>query len=207
MPPSSHHPLSSGGAEASDPDYIVVNGVQELRRLGAEILAARELPIVGLAPGAAGPVLTPSDVRALVGPGVRIYLIRGDELLAELADAVGPRLALQPAAARIWWPGARVRCDPANHPLVVSLEDERPGDTLEEFTCQFELSRPYIRRQITLIEDARAFLEQELSRVEQQNRMVHERLRDVQVDCHRLRIRAEAAEASLAVALQQSRLD
>lgn len=207
--PSSHDPLSHGGAEAADPDYFVVQGAQQLRRLAAEILDERERPIVGLALDADGlrPVLAPSDVRALVGPAVRIYLICGDDLLAELAQAIGPRLALEPAAARIWWPGARVRCDPAAHPLVMALEDERPRDTLEELTRQFELSRPLVRRQITLVEDARAFLEQELARAEEHNRVIHERLRDAQVDCHRLRIRAEAAEASLAAALQQSRLD
>jgi hypothetical protein len=204
MPPRSDDPASPQ-IEPSDPDYVVIRTALDLQRLSADILGDRDRPIVGLTPSAEGPqpVLAASEVRALVGPGVRIYLIPDDELLQEFQEMIGPRLRTERAAVRIWWPGASVRCDPVNHPLVVALEGERPEDTLEEFTEQFHLSRPRVRREIMLMEDARAFLEREFDGMQQRNRELHERLRDTQVECHRLRTRAERAEARLTAALRQ----
>ena len=205
--------ISAGGrgrapgdrVEGSDPDYIVVRTSEDVRRLSADILGPRDRPLVGLTPGEDGsePVLAASAVRGLVGAGVRIYLIPDEELRAEFRQAIGSGLALERAAIRIWWPGASVRCDPGDHPLVVALEGERPQDTLQELSHELDLSRPYVREQITLLEDSRAFLEHEISRLEQRNRELHERLRDAQVQCHVMRTRAEQAEARLADAQHQ----
>ncbi len=187
---------------APDTDCQAIETMHELRCLGADILGRREQPIVGLAPSADGdaPVLACGEVRAALGPGVRICVICDDTLLDGLRELLGARLALGRGAARIWWPGAGARCDPADHPTVLALEDEPRRATLEELARQFELSRPCVRAQIRLIEDARAFLENELTRAREQNRRVHERLRDAQIECHTLGMRAEAAEASLAAA-------
>jgi hypothetical protein len=200
VPPSSEDHPPVHGAEESDPDYMVVRTTRDVQRLSADILGERDRPIVGLTQGEDGyePVLAASEVRALVGFGIRIYLIPTDDLLAEFKEEIGPRLTLERAAVRVWWPGASVRCDPADHPLVLALEGERQDDTLQELSHQLDLSRPYVRAQIMLVEDARAFLEHELASVVQRNREVHQRLRDVQVECHRMRTRAEAAEARLA---------
>jgi hypothetical protein len=205
MPPTSEDPPPRRNMQESDPDYIVVRTTDDMQRLSADILGERDRPIVGLTHGEDGhePVLAASEVRTLVGSGVRIYLIASDDLLAEFKQEIGPRLRLERAAVRIWWPGASVRCDPADHPLVLALEGERPRDTLDELSHQLDLSRPYVREQITLLEDARAFLEHELASVEQRNREIHERLRDAQVECHRQRMRAEAAEARLAALERQ----
>lgn len=205
MPPTSEDPPPRRDITESDPDYIVVRTTDDVRRLSADILGEHDRPIVGLTHCEDGlePVLAASEVRTLVGSGVRIYLIASDDLLAEFKQEIGPRLTLERAAVRIWWPGASVRCDPADHPLVLALEGERPRDTLEELSHQLDLSRPYVRAQVTLLEDARAFLEHELARVEQRNRETHERLRDAQVECHRQRMRADAAEARLAALERQ----
>jgi hypothetical protein len=204
IPPRSDDPVPLQ-IEPSDPDYVVIQTADDLQRLSADILGDRDRPIVGLTLSVEGyePVLAASDVRAVVGPGVRIYLIPDDDLLQEFQEMIGPRLKTERAAARIWWPGASVRCDPVNHPLVVALEGERPEDTFEEFTEQFHLSRPRVRREIMLMEDARAYLEHELNGMQQCNRELAERLRDTQVECHRLRTRAERAEARLTAALRQ----
>src|ERR1700683_2043486 len=156
VPPTNEDPPPTHHMERSDLDYVVVRTSGDVQRLSADILAERDRPIVGLTHGEDGhePVLAASEVRSLVGPRVRIYLVPSDDLLAEFRDEIGPRLTLERAAVRIWWPGASVRCDPTDHPLVVALEGERPRDTLQEFSHQLDLSRPYVRAQISLIEDA-----------------------------------------------------
>jgi hypothetical protein len=194
--------LLLGALDASDSDCIVVASMRDLRCLCADVLSRREQPVVGLTLEVDGdaPVLACSDVRAVVGPGVRIYLIFSDELLYGLREMLGPKLAIDRGVARIWWPGAGARCDAGDHPAVLALDGEPCQITLEEFALRFDLTRPRVRGQITLIEDARAFLDHELARAREQNRRVHERLRDAQIECHALRARAEAAEASLAAA-------
>jgi hypothetical protein len=193
-------PESASGVTESDPDYIVVRTSHDVQRLIADIVSERDEPIVGLTQREDGhePVLAAREVRALLGPGVRIYLIPEEDLLREFRRAIGPRLTLERAAARIWWPGASVRCDPDDHPLVVALEGEAPADTLQEFSHRLDLSRPYVREQIALLEDACAFLEHELDSLQERNHQIAERLRDTQIDCHNMRTRAEAAEARLA---------
>jgi hypothetical protein len=187
------------GAQASDPDYVVVRTQGDLERLCDDISGEREDPIVGLtfAPGSREPVLRVSDVRDVVGSGVRIYLITSEDLLRGLAELVGSRLRVWEGAVRTWWPGASVRDEPGNHPVVVGLEDEDYQVTLEEFATEFDLSRPRVRGRVRLIEDSRAFLERELRLAQEQSRKIHERLRDSQIESHRLRTRAEVAEASL----------
>lgn len=201
--------LLLGVFDACDSDCIVVETISQLRGLCAEILGRREVPVIGLTLSADDdrPVLACSDVRELVGPGVRIYLIRGDDLLQSLRELIGSRLAIDRGAARVWWPGAHARSDWGDHPAVLALEGEPRRVTLEEFAQQFDLSRPRVRGQIRLIEDARAFLEHELTRAQEQNRKVHERLRDAQIESHGLRTRAEAAEARLAASEHPPNLD
>lgn len=206
MPSTIADLLPPGGFDARDADCIVVDTPQSLWRLSADVLGERTRPIAGIAPDGEEPSLTPAEVRSVVGPGIRIYLITDGELLCELGEMLG-RMALERGEVRIWWPRATMRSDPADHPSVAPLLGERREDTLDELARQFELSRPRVRRQMTLIDDARALLEHELSRAQDQNRKLHERLRDVQLECHRLRIRAEVAEASLADALRQPDLD
>jgi hypothetical protein len=201
--------LAGFEAETSDPEYVVVHSDDDLRRLGHEILGERDLPIVGvtLRDGTHEPVLRASDIRTVVGEGVRIYLVADDQLLLELREILGPRLRLDGGTLRIWWPGAAVRCDPSDHPVVVGLEDEDYLDTREEFAREFDLSRPHVRSQVRVIEDARAFLEHEILRVQEYNRRIHERLRDAQIECHRLRTRAELAEARVVALKHPARRD
>ncbi len=187
--------------DPTDADCVLVETRLELECLCAEILGEREQPVVGLTLDADGvPVLPYGGVRAVVGAGARIYLLGEDGLLHELREALGPRLALEPGAVRVWWPGAEARCDPADHPCVPVLEGEPSAAALEELALRFDLTRPRVRAHVRLIEDARAFVEHELTLAQQQGHRVHERLRDAQIECHALRTRAEAAEASLAAA-------
>jgi hypothetical protein len=191
--------LGIGPIEASESGLVTVETEHDLARMCAEILSARTQPVIGvtLRPYEQEPVISVQQIRAVVGSGVRIFVISCDELLLELRRMLGPRLRLDRGTIRIWWPGAGPRCDPAEHPVVVALEDEDPGSMLEELGYQFDLSRPRVRGRIELIEDARAFLDHELTRAQEQNRRLHERLRDTQIECHRLRTRAEVAEARL----------
>jgi hypothetical protein len=201
--------LAGFGAEASDPEYVVVHSDEDLRRLGQEILGERDGPIVGvtLRDGTHEPVLRASDIRTVVGDGVRIYLVADEQLLLGLREILGPRLRLDAGTLRVWWPGAAMRCEPSDHPVVVGLEDEDYLDTLQELAREYDLSRPHVRSQVRVIEDARALLEHEILRVQEYNRRVHERLRDAQIECHRLRTRAEVAEAQLVALERPARQD
>jgi hypothetical protein len=209
MPSTIEDLLWAGSLQAFDPNCIIVQGIEDLRCMSADILGDRDHPIVGLALRAdtQEPVLASSDVRAVVGPAARIYLLAAEELLPGLQEVLGGRLTVHLGAARIWWPGANVRSDPSDHPLVPVLAGERRRDTLEEFTRQFDLSRPNVRRQIKLIDDTRALLEYELARMEARNRRLSERLRDTQIESHQRLTRAQAAEARLTGAPHKSDLD
>ncbi len=202
------HELRLGYAPVVDADCVAVETAGDLRRFCSDILWTRERPLVGFAPDLdeEEPGLTFGDIRQAVGPGIRIYRISSEDLLHDLREMLGPELAIQPGTVRIWWPTVGERLDPGDHPAVPALEGEPRDGLVEELACQFDLSRPRVRAQIRLIEDARAFLECELARAVEQNRGVHERLRDAQIECHGLRIRAEAAEASLA-AVQRRTVD
>jgi hypothetical protein len=191
--------LAGLGAEASDPNYVVVQTDEDLQRLGHDILGERDGPIVGLTHrlSVAEPVLRCSDIRTVVGPSVRVYLLADEDMLAGLRKLLGSRLRLDAGSIRIWWPGASPRCEPADHPHVIGLEDEDYLDTLEQFAHEYHLSRPLVRSHVCVIEDARAFLEHEIVRVQEYNRRIHERLRDTQIECHGLRTRAEAAESRI----------
>jgi hypothetical protein len=195
-----------GVGDGDDSGCVTVETAAQLRGLCAEILGRRERPVIGLTLGLDDDdlVLIRSDVRALVGADVPIYVICDEELLHSLRERLGARLAINRGEARVWWPGATVRSDPSDHPAVLALEGESPRVTLEEFAQQFELSSPRVRGQIRLIEDSRAFLEHELTLAEEKHRKVNERLRDLQIECHGLRSRLEAAEARLAGAERPS---
>jgi hypothetical protein len=169
--------LLSARLDVPDQDYIVVASGRELQRLCADILGPRPGPVIGLTLDADGePVLSCADLRALVGAGVRIYLLASDELLCELRQALGSRLALDRGAVRVWWPGAEVSCDPADHPSVLALEDEPCAMTLQELALQYDLTRPRVRTHIKLIEDARAFVEHELALAQKHNRLLSQAL-------------------------------
>ncbi len=195
------------GGEASDPDYVVVREADDLQRLCDDIGGERDYPIVGLTlrEYSNEPVLRASDIRDVVGSGVRIYLITSEDLLHGLCELLGSRLCVWRGAVRVWWPGASSCEDPGDHPVVVGLEDEDYRVTLEEFAGEFELSQPRVRSRVRLIEDARAMLERDLNNARKHNHKIHERLRDSQIECHRLRMRAEAAEASMQSAERSSR--
>jgi hypothetical protein len=197
-----HQATRYGERERADPDCVLVRASEDLLVLRDEVLGDRETPVVGVSLRAheRSLVLRPEDVRAVVGPGVRVYVVESDGLLAELRNLLGPCLRLDRGTVRIWSPGARMRCEPADHPVVVALEGEDRADTMEEFGYHYDLARPRVRGRVSIIEDARALLDYELARAEEQTMKTHERLRDAQIECHRLRSRVEAAEASLAVA-------
>jgi hypothetical protein len=192
------------GGEASDPDYAVVRTTEDLEGLGEEILGERDYPIVGLTlrVDSSDPVLRASDVRSALGAGPRIYLIEDEELSHSLSDRLGGGLRICSGAVRVWWPGASEHSDPDDHPLVVGLEDEDYRVTLEELAHEFDLSRPRVRGHVRVIEDSRAFLQDQLSEMHEQGLRLHERLRDAQIEAHRLRTRLERAEASLHAAAQ-----
>jgi hypothetical protein len=162
--------------------------------------SGREQPAVALTSGSAGDLLLgPDEVRPIVGPA-RIYLVMGSDALLHLEALVGPSLALPASAARIWWPELTLESDPLEHPVVPQLEDEPEAAMLAEFIRCFELTRPVVRCEIKLIEDAQVMLERELQQARELQRRTDERLRDTQAERHEQALRADLAEASLASA-------
>jgi hypothetical protein len=142
------------------------------------------------------PVLDPQRVREVVGVIPRIYYVPGEYLLRRLQGMLGQRLALPAASARVWWPGVTPRSNPAEHPLVLALDSESQTDMLAEFARQFDLSRPYVRAEISLIEDARGLAEHELSQAREQNR-------SVAIERDQALTRIEQAERALQAATQR----
>jgi hypothetical protein len=143
------------------------------------------------------------ELRPIVGAVAQIYFILEESLLGRLREGLGHRLALSPGSARIWWPELSTRSDPGDHPLVLALEGESRTEVLAELARQFDLSRPHVRRELKLIEDARALAEHRLAETSEQEQRTAERLRDAHRERHREATRAQAAEARLDEALRQ----
>ena len=141
------------------------------------------------------------EVRQIVGDSARIYFISDELLLSRLGEGIGRRLALASGSARVWWPGLSTRSDPGDHPLVLQLDGESRTETLGELARQFDLSRPHVRRELKLIEDARALAEHRLAQTVEQDQRTAERLRDAHRERHREATRAQAAETRLDAAL------
>jgi hypothetical protein len=187
---------------------MVVRGEAALRSMTSHLLLAeRAHPVVGLTSSLSDgecAVLAPSNIYEITGPSVRIYMLAEEDMLAELEDTLGRRLALRPGAARIWWPGLTPRSDPADHPLVLPLEGgESEADVLAEFMCQFKLSEPHVRREIKSIEEMRALAERRAGQAEEKDRNAAQRLREAHTERHREAMRAEAAEMALRAAGQR----
>ncbi len=206
LTPGRHTPASGGAARASpaELDLIVLRSKQGLRALKAYLLSPdRTHAVVALTRSldTDGPALAPTDVRASAGPGIKIYYIPGEFLLRRLGGVLGGKLALPRGAVRVWWPGLSVRSDPADHPLVLALEGEDGRELLGEFARQFDLSRPHVRREIKLIEDARALSENELAQARERIRSTEKRLRDTQVERRGAATRAQSARDRLGAAM------
>lgn len=172
---------SSGRAIESGADggggVIVVRSEAGLRCLEAHLFDPREDAVVALTRSleTEGPVLAPDNVRALVGAAPRIYFIAEERLLLRLQHTLGGALGPPLVGARVWWPGLSARSNPGDHPLVLALDEEPQESLLAEFTRQFDLSRPDVRREIGLIEDTRALAEYELAQAQKQLRSSGER--------------------------------
>ena len=192
--------LALFGAEAADPNYFVVRETADVERLCRDVLGERDVAIVGLShrTGVPEPVLRCCDVRTVIGAQARVYMVAEEQHQYALRKLLGPGLGLDAGCIRVWWPGTKPGCDASAHPKIVGLENEGYLDTLAQFALDYHLSRPLVRAHVSLIEDARTLLEQEMLRVQDQNVRVHERLRDARIECHALRTRAEAAESRLA---------
>jgi hypothetical protein len=147
---------------------IVVGDEETLARLETALLGEhRDAPCIVLAQRCDdhAPVLPPQRVRAIVGPEPRIYFITSDHLLRKLRMRLGSALMVSRGAVRIFWPGLSVQSEPFAHPLVPVLDDEPLESALAEVARQFDLSRPAVREELKLVEDARAVLEGEVSRL------------------------------------------
>jgi hypothetical protein len=191
--------LAGGAAVAGAEGLTVVEGERALRRMVDHLLdPTRVLPVVALTPalGTGEPVIAPASIRFVVGADAHVYFVVEEDLLPILARILGRSLALQASSARVWWPALSARSDAAAHPLVFFLDGQSEQDALAEFSRQFDLSRPDVRRQITVIEDASAFTTHTATELAAQ------RLRDLRLEYDRVHTRAEQAEAALKAAAQ-----
>jgi hypothetical protein len=203
-PPLTVDPGSRPRPSEHQDEPVVICSEPELLHLQADLLFADRIhPIVALAldDDAEDLTLWHEEVRRIVGTAVPIYFIPGEPLLSRLREGLSRRLALAPGSARVWWPGLSTRSDPGDHPLVLRLDGESRIDTLVELARQFDLSRPHVRRELKLIEDARALAEHRLALAVEQDQRTAERLRDAHRERHREASRAHAAEIRLSAAL------
>ena len=181
-------------------ELIVVRTKPAARSLEAFLVGERDRPVVVLSqsPETLRPALDPAAVRQVIGSGCRIYYIPGEFLLRRLQGTLGRSLAVPRSGARIFWPGLSSRSKPEDHPLVMVLQDESETDARREFARQFDLSRPNVRREIAVIEDARALLQHQLELALEDNRQIAQQLRDTKIERHDALTRATAAEERLA---------
>jgi hypothetical protein len=183
----------------SDAVLVVVRSEPGVWSLEDVLLSDRDAPVIVLTQSqdTLEPVLAPEKVRAVAGEAAAIYYMPGDYLLEQLRRTLGSALAVSRGAVRTFWPGLSTRSDPADHPLVPILEGELEVDALAEFARQFDLSRPAVRQEIRLIEDARSVLQSELDAADNELRTTAEQLRDANIARHEALTRAEQAEDSL----------
>jgi hypothetical protein len=153
------------------------------------LLVLNALPLAGSTRELNESVLAPEGVRAVVGAAPQIYCLPGAYLLWRLERMLGRRLALQAAGLRIW-PGFSTRSAPGDHPCVLALDSESQADLLTEFARHFDLSRPLVREELTVIEVARALGDSDLFQAREQNRSMQLRL-------ERVLTRARRAERAL----------
>lgn len=134
--------LSGTRGRLDDPDagtavptdgLLVVADDRQLRSMVAHLLfPQRRDAVIALAtaPHASEPPLSAQDARSIVGPSVRIYLVRDELILARLDGALGPRLGLGAGASRIWWPGLSTSSRPSDHPLIMPLRSDQTLSTM-----------------------------------------------------------------------------
>ncbi len=180
-------------------ELVVVASKRALASMEAHLFSRdRRQPVVGLARSldSAGSVLTADDVRAIVGPGPRIYYLPEKDMRRRLRNVLGSALELPAGGVRVWWPRLSRDSEGGEHPLVLGLDGEPEANLLAEFERQFHLSHPVVRREIRLIEELRRLAERELEQARAENR-------NMQIEHYEAIRRAEAAEASLRDALPQ----
>jgi hypothetical protein len=179
-------------------DMEVVRSEVEIEQLQDLLFGERNMAVVVLTQSeeTLQPVLPPQEVRTIVGPGAALYYVPGERLLRRLAKALGRPLAVYRGTARVFWPALRSDSDPGDHPLMVILDGEHEQDALTEFARQFDLSRPHVRREVRLIEDARSFLQEVVDVAGDELLTAAERLRDAHIERHEAVVRAERAEGA-----------
>jgi hypothetical protein len=175
---------------------IVVRAARQMRRLEADLVGARRYPVVllALAVDADEPTFPPRQLRRVAGLRVRIYLLTGQHPFHRPAVVRNAHLAVPRGGARICWPQFSAGSDPDDHPLVNRLEGESDRDALEEFARQFDLSRPRVRREITLIESIRATSELELEQARTRLTEVEQQLRDAHIARHQAARRGKGTQ-------------
>ncbi|HEX5852371.1 MAG TPA: hypothetical protein VFY36_04705 [Solirubrobacteraceae bacterium] len=184
---------------------VIISEELELLAMQAHLLyTERNQPVVAIAlyEETEETALWHAELRPILGPETQIRFV-AEDLIGQLREGLGRKLALSPESARIWWPGLSSRSDPSDHPLVLTLDGERRTDVIAEIARQFDLSRPHVRRELRLIEDARALAEHRLAEIVEQDQRTAERLRDAHRERHREAARAQAAEARLEDALRR----
>ncbi len=201
--PARHRPVrpSAPALGALDAGLVIVRSQPALREMEADLRTGDRVPPVnGLTclDETNEPVLDLRLVREIVGVGPRIYYVPGEYLLRRLQRMLGQRLALPAGGARVWWPGLTASSDSAEHPLVLALDSESQTHMLEERARQFDLTRPRVRYEIALIEDARGLAEHGLSQAREQNRAIT-------IERDQAHTRAEQAERALQSVTQRPR--
>ncbi len=184
----------------------VVRDKTSVKDLESLLLSSERLtPIIGLSRSRETdePVLAYTDVLAIVGPRVPVYLVLGMQQHTSLQRTLTRKLALASGAARIWWPGLSRRSDSRDHPMILSLGGEDEDGMILEFARQWDLSRPHVRREMKLLDGALSLAEHDLDVALEEQGSLAQQLRDVQIAHHEALKVATAAELRLEVALRR----
>jgi hypothetical protein len=177
---------------ATDTDHVVVRSRQELGQLIAEILSPeRNHAVIGLTtrPGESEPAIAPGDVRSIVGPAPRIYVIPTGPLTRGLTRSLPARLDVCGGAARIWWPGINPHSDPLDHPLALCHPSTSPSHARAVVAEKYEDTRPLTRRREALLQRQRTL-------TQEHNRHLTDRLSRAEIERDQERVRADQAVAA-----------
>ena len=103
------------------PPYLLVHNHAEVQELAEVVLnPGREELVVVLSSRAKEqwPPLDVDDVRAIVGPGARIYILPTGGLSLDLNERLPGRLTPYNGSVGAWLPGFGPESDPREHPIV-----------------------------------------------------------------------------------------
>ncbi len=133
----------------------------DVRRVSTDIQSpSRQHPVVCFAPVEREAMPSLDELREILGPEVRVFLVMGERLLQKLPRASGTSISFGSVPIWLWWPSSlRKRLAPSGAERAAALVD---------FARTVDLSRPLIRSSFARVEQRLTMLSQTHDRLNTQ---------------------------------------